>query len=63
MCLYGAVSKMVVLKVSIHVVVGSNLGEQNLFFLLFFFSIDLMAISFTKYRDFQVSMAVIFLCI
>ena len=47
MFLYGAVSKMVVLSVSIHVVVGSNLGEQKLFF-FFFFPIDLKTISFTE---------------
>ena len=43
--------KIVVLTVStcIHVVVGSNLGEQTFFFFLFsFFPIDLKPISFTE---------------
>ena len=40
---------MVVLSVSIYVVVGSNLGEQNLFFFFFsFFPVDLKTISFTE---------------
>ena len=59
MCLYGAVSKIAVLTVSINVVVGSNLGEQNLFFFFprsqdTFFHRDVGTC-----RDFQVSMAVI----
>ena len=67
MCLYGAVSKMVILTVSIHVVVGSNLGEQNLFFFFSFFPIDLKTISFTETYEsvviFKFPRAVIFSCI